>query len=59
MNTINIIAWIYLIVFALCILIEPFLFGEDRKPYNPTHWLLEIIAYIPLIYLLLKTITNK
>ncbi len=48
------IALTYLILNLLGIMIEPFLFGEERRPYSPSQWAWKTLFHAPLIYLLYK-----
>ncbi len=40
------------------IIIEPFLFGEERKPYSPGSWAIRTVFYMPLLWLLWQVITK-
>mgnify|MGYP001559283540 CR=1 len=56
---IKIISWIYLILWSLEILLMPFMFGKERKPYSPASWLGIVIFNLPLIWVLWQVINLK
>ncbi len=49
--------WIIVIFLTADILITPFLFGQERKPFNPGSWLINSIFVLPLLYFLYKYLT--
>lgn len=52
------IAIIYLIIYTFGIVSEPFIFGEERKPYSAKSWLINSVGYIPVMYILVRVLID-
>lgn len=48
----------YIILHILSIILTPFCFGKERKPYTPGDWLSSLIISAPLLYLLFRMLEN-
>ena len=42
----KIAAWVLLIVFALDVIVGPFMIGKKRKDYAATHWLVSLVFFV-------------
>lgn len=56
MTTTSVIASILFCITVFNILAMPFLFGEERKPYSPQSWLVDLVIQFPLLYVLYHVI---
>lgn len=52
LNSMEIVATIYLGLAIISKIWEVFSFGEERKPYSPTLWLTGLILNAPLYWIL-------